>query len=157
MNRTQVNRLIAAAQADGSLGDLLYFVEMDLPAALRPSQSARTMAATWPAGWIPCVPLAPDPAIAADWSHLLLELIKSANVGRGIVFRVELTSRPIMSDLGLSWYVWGESIPALVDAVCPVCGAVGRVPVGERLACCPPPSPLGAGAGMYAGQWWGGL
>ena len=157
MNNTLTRRIIRGASAQGDLSGLLWFVEMTLPASLRPSPDVRTMAASYPAGWVPCVPLAPDPDAARHYAHLLLELIKAGNAGRGITFRTELTAPDILDDCGISWYIWGEPIPALVDAICPACGAVGRVAVGAALDCCRAVSPLGAGAGVYAGQWWGGV
>lgn len=157
MNRTRARKIINGAAAVGDLHALFYFVEMTLPASLRPPSGAATMAASYPAGWVPVVPLAPDPDAARHYVHLMLELMASANRGRGIVLSVELTAPDILEDCGVRWYVWGEPIPALVDAVCPVCGGVRRVAVGAVLDCCPASlAPLGVGAGMYAGQWWGG-
>ena len=156
MNRTLARKIIRGAAAVNDLPNLLYFIEMTLPVALRPSPHVSTMAASYPAGWVPVIPLSPDPDAARHYAHLLLELMKSANQGRGIVLRTELTAPDILEDFGVRWYIWGEPIPAQVDAICPVCGQVGQVAVRERLACCQVAKPLGAGAGMYAGQWWGG-
>lgn len=157
MNRTLAKKIIHGAAAVDDLDKLLYFVEMTLPVALRPSPDVRTMAASYPAGWVPCVPLAPDPDAAKHYAHLLLELMQSANRERGIILRTELTAPDILADCGIRWYIWGEPIPAQVDAICPVCGQVGQVAVGAALECCQVAEPLGAGAGMYAGNWWGGL
>ena len=157
MNRTLARKIIKGAAAQDDLAGLLYYVEMTLPTNLRPASGGKTMAATHPPGWIPVVPLAPDPDAARHYAHLMLELMNSANQGRGIILRTELTAPDILDNCGARWYIWGEPIPALVDKICPVCGQVGRVAVGGRLACCLVDAPLGAGAGMYAGQWWGGL
>lgn len=156
-NRTKSRKIIEAAAAAGELDDLLYGVDMLLPPSLRPSPGVRSMAATYPAGWSPVVPLAPDPEVAGHLAEILHGLLVEANQGRGITFVLSLTARRDLDRWGLAYYEWGEDIPVRVDAVCPVCGAVGRVAAGAALDCCPPVSPLGAGAGVYAGQWWGGL
>lgn len=156
MNRTRAKQIAAAAQSVGELDELLYFVEMEVPRHLRTSPDAARVAATYPAGWIPVIPLAPDQRAAAHYAHLLCALMEDANRGSGILFRVELTSRSVMDGYRLSYYVWGEEIPVQVDAICPECGSIHRVTPGQSAACAHAPM-LAAGAGFYAGQWWGGV
>ena len=155
MNRTRAKQIAAAAQNVGELDELLYFVEMDIPRNLRTSPDAGHVAATYPAGWIPVVPLAPDPRAAEHYAHLLCALLEDGNRGRSILFRVELSSRSVLDGYGLAWYVWGEPIPVQVDAICAECGGVHRVTPGQPPACTHAPL-LAAGAGVYGGQWWGG-
>ncbi len=155
MNRTKAGQIIAAADKMGELDELLYFIEMeDLHHVV-----ARTLAATYPAGWIPVVPLAPDPRAAEHYAHLLCALLEDGNRGRGILFRVELSSHSVMDGYGLAYYVWGESIPVQVDAICAVCGGVHRVTPGQSPVCahaplrpCWQPGPgcmAGSGGGEY--------
>jgi len=155
-NRTRARQIIEAAQKVDELDCLYYFVEMDVPRSLRTAPDANLVAATYPAGWIPVVSLVPDPRIAEHYAHLLCALMEEGNRGRGIVFRVELTSRDVLDGRGLKWYVWGEAIPVRVDAICAVCGGVHRVTPGQSPSCPHAPA-LAAGAGMYGGNWWGGL
>lgn len=156
MNRTRAKQITAAAQSVGELDELLYFVETEVPRSLRSSPDAARIAATYPAGWIPVIPLAPDPRAADHYAHLLCALLEDANRGRGIIFRVELSSRSVMNSYGLAYYVWGEGIPVQVDAICAECGGVHRVTPGQPSACTHAPL-LAAGAGVYSGNWWGGI
>ena len=156
MNRTKARKIVDAADKMGELNELLYFIEMEVPRNLLTSPDASHVAATYPAGWIPVVPLAPDPRAAEHYAHLLCALMESSNQGRGIVFRVELTSRDVLDGYGLDWYIWGETIPVQVDAICDECGGVHRVTPGQPPVCAHAPL-LAAGAGVYGGQWWGGI
>ena len=130
--RTWQRRILAAAQADGTLSDLLWFVEMDLPPRLRPRPDARYMPATFPAGWIPTIPATLDGA--KHWAGLLLALLKTSNQGRGIQFATMITDRNTLADNGLYYYEWGAPVPT-VDTICTACGMVAPGTAGSALGC----------------------
>lgn len=165
-NRTAVRKMVQMAKAHDDLDDLVYYVEMTLPQALRPRPDADKMAATFPPGWIPTIPLSPDSKAAEQWAHLLLEVLKDANEGRNILFRTALSSKLYMEELGLAFYEWGEPPQAMVDWICPACGMVERVFVGEQGTCCQPTQkrrraakachPLPENAQFVGLHWWGG-
>lgn len=135
--RTFRERVLRAATADGSLGDLWWFVEFDaplrltsanhhrLPGHLRPVTQA--IAADYPARWIPCIPVAPDPLISQQYAEVLLELFRTNNRGRGLTFGLALTTHELLQD-GFRWYEWGNTPPLATDTICPHCGAVGEDP-----------------------------
>ena len=165
-NRTAVKKIIQMAEAHNDLADLVYYVWMRLPLELRPRPDATELAATFPPGWIPVIPLTPDPKVAEQWAYLLLEIIKAGNEGRGILFQTGLSSRLYLQELGLAFYEWGDWPDALVDWICPTCGAVEKVLVGEVGTCCtrrrerrvPAKQcyPLPANAQRVGLNWWGG-
>ena len=165
-NRTAVRKMVEMAKAHDDLDDLVYYVDMRLPLALRPRPDAAEMAATYPPGWIPTIPLSPDAKAAEQWAHLLLEVLKDGNEGRGIVFRTALSSKLYMQELGLDFYEWGDLPQKMVDWICPTCGTVEQVFVGERGTCCQPTQkrrrgrkmahPLPDNAQRVGLHWWGG-
>lgn len=152
-NRTQTKKIIKEATERNELHTLCYYVDMQLPKDLRPTPDTFAMPATDPPGQLPIVLLAPDAEAAYHYAHLLQSLLADANRNRGIVFSVELTSLDILSTQGLTWYVWGET-PHIVDVLCPVCGAISRGIPGT-VHCCVEEMP--AYAGVYNGNWWGGI
>ena len=105
------------------------------------------MPATYPAGHIPVINLAPDPNTAREWAHLLLELFKASNPGRGFFYELCLTDANALA--GWYWYNWGEDCATKVDKICETCGMVRAIPANEDLTCdCAAPS--GADAlGLY--------
>lgn len=166
-NKSQRKRIIAAAIANGTLHTLAYYVQMRLPLNLRPRPDAQFLAATWPPGFVPIVPLAPDPEIAADDAYILEQLLWEANKERGIIFNYELTSLDILQAAGHTYYEWGDDISdRVVDWICPVCGGIERVFVREKGTCCRRPPrrraprkpryTLPANAQRIGLNWWGG-
>jgi len=125
--------MLAAAQRDGSLGRLWWFVEAEYPKRLVPPGVKRRQPAMWPMGFIPVLPAGPDVEQQQAWAEMLAGLFESGNAGRGIVFKPTLTTTDLLA--GLRWYEYGESVGYEVDHVCPTCGQVQRAPAGERPRC----------------------
>lgn len=133
--RTFRDKILRAAAADGSLGDLWWFVEFDTPTRLVTTPAhrqpghlrpvAHAVAADYPARWIPCLPVAPDPIISQHYAEILLELFRTSNRGRGLTFALSLTTRDLLDD-GFRWYEWGKDLPIAADPICPHCGAIGQ-------------------------------
>lgn len=166
-NKSQRKRIIAAASADGTLHTLAYYIQMRLPLALRPRPDAEYLAATFPPGFVPIVPLAPDPEIAADYAYILEQLMWEANKQRGILFAYELTTFDLLEQAGHAYYTWGEEISHRpIDWVCPICGQIEQVFAGNKGQCClrpprrkAPPKPcykIPANAQRIGLHWWGG-
>ena len=125
--------VLHAAQRDGTLSDLYWFIEAEYPRRmLRPGVKAR-QPAQWPHGFIPTLPAGPDAEEQQAWAELLAGLFESGNTGRGIVFKPTLTTSDLLS--GLTWYTYGEVPDYEVDHVCQKCGQVNRGPMGKVPRC----------------------
>lgn len=118
-NRTWQNRIIDGAKARNDLSSLYWMVEMRLPQSLGGGYAA----AAYPTRCVPVLPLAPDPEESRHWAHLLLELFKCANVGRGIEFDLALTNDDLLRETASAWYIYGERSPAQ-DVACLSCGGI---------------------------------
>lgn len=116
--RTWQKKIIDGAIRLGELDRLFWFVEMTLTRAMGGGQAA----ACFPVRWVPVVAVGPDPEEQRHWTHLLLELFKTNNRGRGIEFDLALTDCDILQEY--RWYVYGESLPPAADVVCEWCGEV---------------------------------
>lgn len=119
--RTWQKKIIDEAIRQGELDRLYWFVEMTLPR----SMGGGTAAATYPVRCVPVVPVGPGAANVEEqrhWAHLLLELFKESNRGRGILFELALTDCDLLQQL--RWYVYGEMPPPAPDAICEWCGEV---------------------------------
>jgi hypothetical protein len=109
-SRTEQRKILAAAQADGTLDTLFWYMVIDalgnrtVPAAVN--------------GWIPVVRVAPDPEESQHYAHLMLEVHK--HYSPGILLRLELTAVDVLEEAGVRYFEWGTN-----DIVCPSCGAVG--------------------------------
>ena len=125
--------VLRAAERDGSLGTLYWFVEAEYPKRLLPAGMKRRQPASWPRGFIPTLPAGPDVEEQRAWAELLAGLFESGNVGRGIVFKATLTTAELLKNL--PWYVYGEAIGYEVDHVGPTCGQVLRAQVGAAPRC----------------------
>lgn len=125
--------ILTAAQRDGSLGTLYYYVEAEFPRRLLPPGIKRRQPAQWPHGCIPVLPAGPDPEEQRTWAELLAAVFESGNTGRGIAFRPTLTSVDLLA--GLRWYEWGDQPAYEFDYICPKCGQVQRVPAGVKPRC----------------------
>lgn len=166
-NRSLSKRIIAAATAQGKLHELCYYVDMWMPRELRPRPDVDHVPASWPPGFVPYIPLAPDETIASDYAHILVALMESGNQGRGMIFRSELIGIDQLEETQYIPYAWGEDLSSrLVDKVCPICGAVEQVFIGESGKCCQPTRkrrsppkpayPLPHNAQRIGLHWWGG-
>jgi hypothetical protein len=81
-------------------------------------------AAAYPAKYIPVIPVGPDVTVSkglAIWLKMFIESIAKPN----IEFSIALTSEDVLERIYRKWWVWGE--PLEFDAICYVCGGVGRV------------------------------
>lgn len=122
--RSFQRRVIDDAKRKGELCQLYWFVEMDLPPSLRPKPHIRNLPASFPAGFVPVVAVAPDPVIQQEWALLLLEIMRSSNRNRGLGLDLALTTVDLLKSF--YWYEWGDEIAVEVDHVCPFCGMVWR-------------------------------
>jgi hypothetical protein len=95
--------------------DLYWIIEADLP-------RKEYAIATYPTGFVPLVPVVPDPEITRHWAHLLLEVMRPD------------AYYPIYTQLAhtqtlhkaFRYYEWGDTIP--IDLICDLCGAVVVAP-----------------------------
>lgn len=115
--RTWQQKIIDGAKRLRELDRLYWFVEMTLPRAMGGGYAA----ATYPVRCVPVIPAGPEPEEQRHWAHLLLELFKDTNQGRGILFDLALTDCDILKEY--RWYVYGETPPA-PDVICEWCGEV---------------------------------
>lgn len=130
----QQRDILAAAQRQGELTQLYWYVEVEFPKRLIPAGIRRRQPAQWPHGCIPVLPVGDDAEESRTWAELLAELFTWDNRGRGIVFVPALTSRDLLNDL--SWYEYGGALPPVeVDHVCGTCGQVHRGQVGKPTRC----------------------
>ncbi len=125
--------VLQAAERDGSLGDLYWYVEAEFPKRLLPPGIKRRQPAQWPMGCIPVLPAGPDVEEQKAWVELLAGLFESGNSGRGIAFKPTLTTVALLE--GLHWYQYGELPEYEVDHVCQKCGQVRRGRVGVLIRC----------------------
>lgn len=107
-NRTQQNKILAAAEQDGTLPTLYWYMtgrqrNREVPAAVGDS--------------IPVQPAGPDVETSRQWAHLMLETARMMTPG--LTLDLELTATDLLD--GLRWHVWSE-----VDMVCPGCGAINE-------------------------------
>ena len=131
--RTWQRKVIEQAKTAGDLPRLFWFIEMDVPAGLRPSPAARYMPATYPPGFVPVIPAGPDPDVQREYAEILCAVFETANRGRMISFAPTLTDTDLLS--GFFWYEYGEQPRQEIDHVCPYCGSISRAPVTARPAC----------------------
>ena len=130
----QQREILAAAQRQGELTQLYWYVEVEFPKKLIPAGIRRRQPAQWPHGCIPVLPVGDDAEESRTWAELLAELFNWDNRGRGITFAPALTSRDLLNDL--SWYEYGGALPPVeIDHVCGTCGQVHRGPVGKAPRC----------------------
>jgi hypothetical protein len=125
-------RLIEDARATGQLHQLRWYVQMDIPAAHRRGPDHKIQCASYPPGYVPVIPL--DMPNADYWSHMLLELFRSANPDT--TFSLLLTDVPMLEECRIAYYTYGEDpAPTGIDIICTACGLVGRGQPGQRLGC----------------------
>ena len=74
--------VLAAAQRDGTLNRLYWYVEAEYPKRLVPPGVKRRQPAMWPMGFIPVLPAGPDVDEQQAWAELLAGLFECGNVGR---------------------------------------------------------------------------
>ena len=130
----QQREILAAAQRQGELCQLYWYVEVEFPKKMIPAGIRRRQPAQWPHGCIPVLPVGDDAEESRTWAELLAGLFEWDNRGRGIVFVPALTSRDLLD--GLAWYEYGGDLPPLeVDHICRTCGQVHRGPVGKAPRC----------------------
>lgn len=126
--------VLNAAQRDGTLSDLRWYVEAEFPRRMLPHGVKRCQPAQWPHGCIPVLPVGTDPDESRVWAELLVELFSIDNQGRGITFAPALTSVDLLD--GLAWYEYGGELPPVeVDHVCGTCGQIHRGPLGKPPRC----------------------
>jgi hypothetical protein len=125
--------ILRAAEQDGSLGELYWFVEAEYPKRLLPQGIKRRQPAQWPMGFVPVLPAGPDVEEQQAWAELLAGLFESGNSGRGIAFKASLTTAELLS--GMRWYEYGDQPEYEVDHVCQKCGQVQRGRVGVLIRC----------------------
>lgn len=117
--KAQLDRILTGARHAGEMHLLYWMIEMKVSTSLTGGRHPTLAAATYPAGWIPLIPVAPDPAISRHYAEILLTLIKDANHGRPIEFGLTLTATDMVA--GHRHYQWGD---ARWDCICTHCGAV---------------------------------
>lgn len=121
-SKATLTRLIDGARRAGHLDQLYWFVEMRVSPSLTGAKGAIIAAATYPPGWTPIIPVAPDPQLSRHYAEMLMELLKRANRGRLIEFGLALTAAEIIAEEAtMPTYEWGD---ACWDCVCVFCGAV---------------------------------
>ena len=125
--------VLAAAQRDGTLNRLYWYVEAEYPKRLVPPGVKRRQPAMWPMGFIPVLPAGPDVDRELACAEPRAALVQCGTVGRGIVFKPTLTTADLLD--GLRWYEYGGPVGWEVDYVCPKCGQVQRAEAGERPRC----------------------
>ena len=125
--------VLSAAQRDGTLGDLRWYVEAEFPKRLLRPGVKRCQPAQWPHGFIPTLPAGPDVEEQQAWAELLAALFESGNPARGITFKATLTTVDLLE--GLRWYQYGEPITHEVDHICAKCGQITRAPAGAHVRC----------------------
>lgn len=116
--RTDQRRIIAAAAADGTLHNLLWYLVSDIGGGKTKPASINE--------WIPVVRVAPDPAVTEHDAHLMLEICK--HFAPSLLLHLEITAIDILDAAGVEWFEWGSE-----DVVCPWCAAVGY-----ESCCCQP-------------------
>lgn len=115
-SKTWQQQIINDATYTGRLDDLCWSVELR-------EEDGEVGIANYPLGFIPFVSLSPDPRVAAEWAHLLLELFRSTLPA--CVFALSLCSKSAFPSMPVVWYEWGDRV--LIDKVCSDCGSVERV------------------------------
>lgn len=125
--------VLRAAQRDGTLANLRWFVEAEFPKRMLRPGVKRCQPAQWPHGFIPTLPAGPDVEEQRTWAELLAGLFEGGNCGRGIAFKATLTTTDLLD--GLRWYTYGELPEYEVDHVCGTCGQVNRGPLGKPPRC----------------------
>jgi len=102
---------------------------------------------------VPVVPVGPDVEEQRHWAHLLLELFKESNRGRGMLFALALTDCDMLCDMlkGYRWYVYGETPPAAADVICGWCGEVFAPAVAH--VCMQAPVEVWADLGTQGQRW----
>lgn len=132
--KTWQRQIIAAAQRDGTLSTLYWFIEIALPV-----RRGGGYCAVEHRGGIPVIPVAPDPAISEQYADLLRSLFEDANRGVGVMFGLALTAIDVLDreyrKTGKTWYIYGESRTS-IDSICPECGAVWETEHWQPWACC---------------------
>lgn len=126
-SRSFQRRVVEAAQAQGLLGDLFWYVEIEIG-------YGRYAPACWPGVWVPVLPVGEDWEASSHVADVLAQIFAWHNAGRGLVFRAALTNGEALAESGATWYVWGEEGPP-IDRVCGVCGAVTVVVAGGWAVC----------------------
>lgn len=109
-SKTAQRRIIEAAKADGSLDTLYWYIVIGL-------QGNRTIQLAVN-GWVPVLPVAPDPEVSQHIAHLMLEIHKQRFPGSDL--RIELTVIDVLVNAGIQWYEWGTE-----DVICPECAGIG--------------------------------
>lgn len=133
--RTWQRKVIDGATKAGEIGDLYWFVEMDLPSTIRPAQGARYLPATYPPGFVPVIAAGPDPAEQREYAEILALLFETSNRGRMIEFNPTLTDRQTLAAGKFYWYEYGDTPDHVIDHVCDRCGSIRRGPVLAPPAC----------------------
>jgi hypothetical protein len=109
INRTWQRKVLTAAAADGTLGELYWYpVEVS-------GRHDRAVTVGDAAPAIPVIPVAPDPEISRHHAHLMIALMEL----RGAAFALDLTTAALLDQVGVPWFVFGEH-----DHICPSCAAV---------------------------------
>jgi len=119
-------RIIAAATAQGTLGELCWFIQSYRPLSkserrgLTQEQivNAQYRTAAWPGDWVPYVPVGDCPNVSRIWAEMLAGMFAASNLDdyrfhAALCLRSELEKVPLR-------YEFGEPF----DCVCAVCGAV---------------------------------
>lgn len=117
--KAQLARILDGARRVGELHLLYWMIEMKVSTSLTGGRQPILAAATYPHGWIPLIPVAPDPDLTRHRAEILLTLIKDANRGRPIEFGLALTAEDIVA--GQKHYQWGEP---RFDCICTHCATI---------------------------------
>lgn len=132
--RWQERTLEAAAQR-GELGRLYWFIEMEVPAHLRPRPDARYMPASYPPGFVPVVAAGPDWQQQREYAQLLTIAFETGNAGRPIQFAPALTDVDLLKAGGFYYYEFGEQPHQEIDHICALCGTITRARCSSRPRC----------------------
>ena len=133
-SRSFQRKVIDGATAQGKLGELFWYVEIEI-------WYRRHAPASWPGLWVPVVPVGEDWEASSHVADVLAQVFASQNQGRGLIFGVALTNGEALRESGAVWYTWGEDGP-LVDRVCRNCGEVHQMrPGGWAMCGCGEPAP----------------
>lgn len=127
-SRNFQRRVVEAATAQGKLGELFWYVEIEIG-------YRRHAPACWPGVWVPVMPVGADWEASSHVADVLAALFASQNAGRGLIFGVALTTEEALRESGAIWYVWGGEDGPEVDRVCGECGAVQVVRPGGWARC----------------------
>lgn len=130
LSSKEQKRIIAQAQQSGTLGDLYWMIELDIPLRFGGGKSAVKLE-----DGVPLIPVGPDIETSTADAELLRWGLEWINLGNGYRFTLALTDKAAIERTGAKCYVWGEE-NMTIDNICHECGQVHRAGYYESWGCC---------------------